>query len=191
MCTVCSIQDTPIYTLRGTCWNSRIDANYYLSADREHGVYYDGYKTSELELQRAKWKLSEKHGGTGYNLSLQSDPGDYPIGRRVWSVTDPDCGITKEVTERSVSTCEFGREFSCNSGYCIDINKRCNNVNDCDDNSDEEKCSLITIPKSYNKIKPPEPADQNLPLPLLTQVTGSCKHLKVNDMFLLFQLFCS
>ena len=178
MCTVCSIQDTPIYTLRGGCWTSTFDFNYYLSADWEHGVYFDGYKTSRLEIQEGKWKLSEKHGRTGYNLSLKSDHGDYPIGRRIWSIDDPDCGITKEDIEISVSRCEFGREFTCNSGHCIDITKRCNNINDCDDNSDEEKCSLITIPKSYNKVKPPEPADQNQPLPLLTQVTGSRRCLK-------------
>ena len=175
LCTVCSIEDsTPIFTLRGSCWAATYDINYYLANDLEHGVYYDGYKTSKLELQEGRWKVSEKHNLTGYNLSIKYDHGDYPIGRHFWRVNDPDCGITKEVAEISVSRCEFGIEFTCNSGHCIDINKRCNNINDCDDNSDEDKCSLITIPKSYNKIKPPEAADQqNQPLPLFTQVTGS------------------
>ena len=120
---------------------STFDTNYYLSADLEYDVYYDGYKGSKLKFQGGKWILSDKHNGMVYNLSLESNHGNYPIGRREWSGENPDCGITKEVAEISVSRCEFGREFTCNSGHCIDINKRCNNVNDCDDNSDEEKCS--------------------------------------------------
>ena len=34
-----------------------------------------------------------------------------------------------------------GDEFSCSSGVCIPMIQRCNNINDCEDKSDEAHCT--------------------------------------------------
>ena len=58
-----------------------------------------------------------------------------------------------------ISVCKFPDEFSCKSGSCIDIYKRCDNRKDCYDWSDEEECTLLQIPESYDKALPPELGD--------------------------------
>ena len=42
-------------------------------------------------------------------------------------------------------------EFTCSDGQCIDINKRCDQIVHCRDESDEEDCRLLVLKKGYNK----------------------------------------
>ena len=53
------------------------------------------------------------------------------------------------------SRCNFGDEFTCNSGECISLQKRCNGIDECDDGSDEHGCNLVDIPSSYDKLISP------------------------------------
>jgi hypothetical protein len=47
-------------------------------------------------------------------------------------------------------------EFGCFDGTCVDLSKRCDEVDDCDDGSDEKQCDLIVIdPDRYRKEYPP------------------------------------
>ena len=81
-----------------------------------------------------------------------------PIGRFQWHVQDDNCGMN-EYAYLTMSKCILGEEYTCDSGHCIDWEKRCDNVKDCEDNSDEKNCTLIMIPTSYRKIDPPTPKD--------------------------------
>ena len=36
-------------------------------------------------------------------------------------------------------------DFTCNNGKCLDRNDRCNNVDDCGDNSDENDCGIYDV----------------------------------------------
>ena len=71
----------------------------------------------------------------------------------------------------TVSKCNFPSQYTCNSGHCIDISKRCNENVDCADESDENLCSLIRIPSSYNKANAPKSTKQNHPLEINIQTT--------------------
>ena len=72
----------------------------------------------------------------------------YPMGRNKWFLTEPTCGIEEEVNYIALSKCHFPIQFTCDSGHCIDIKKRCNEEKDCADGSDEKSCSLVAIPVS-------------------------------------------
>ena len=66
--------------------------------------------------------------------------------------------------------CEFGNEFTCNSGHCVALHKRCDFFFDCNDRSDEEGCKLIQKPDTYRKVQPPEPRNRSEALPITTEV---------------------
>ena len=48
------------------------------------------------------------------------------------------------------------KEFSCNSGSCVSLDKRCDEMEDCSDKSDEINCTLATMHGLlYRKEYPP------------------------------------
>ena len=46
-------------------------------------------------------------------------------------------------------------KFTCNSGQCVAMEKRCDNIVDCRDESDEEECKSFVLKRSYNKFSAP------------------------------------
>ena len=58
----------------------------------------------------------------------------------MWQLNDHNCMVENQEKLLAISRCNFGTHFTCNSGYCIDLNRRCDEVNDCDDSSDETDC---------------------------------------------------
>ena len=49
-------------------------------------------------------------------------------------------------------------EFTCNSGACIPLYYHCDDVEDCDDKSDEINCDIVSIDeKRYRQEFPPPP----------------------------------
>ena len=50
----------------------------------------------------------------------------------------------------------FKDEFGCNKSECVALSKRCDEVNDCTDESDEDNCELVDIDETkYHKEYPP------------------------------------
>ena len=92
------------------------------------------------------------------------------------------------------SSCEVGREFTCNFGRCINITKRCNNVKDCNDGSDEEDCTIIDIPQSYDKLEPPRSGSFS-PLVVYLRVTIEnineidTKHMMIDTTMMLTMMW--
>ena len=69
------------------------------------------------------------------------------MGRKKWRTP---AGIEFEL---SFDVCNQS-EFNCKSGKCISISMHCNLINDCDDESDEENCTLISLHLDYNQEIP-------------------------------------
>lgn len=61
-----------------------------------------------------------------------------PVGRRNW-VYDVNSTVAMVLT-----SC-YEEQFTCDSGDCIDLHKRCDTFPDCEDRSDEDKCNLVRI----------------------------------------------
>ena len=175
LCTVCQIFGQPVFTINGLCSQNVFDFNYYLAIDEKYAIsYYEGYSVSNIEKESNSWKFVSKRGNKDINAKIVYEVGndyDFPIGRQEWNVYDPKCGIKKEQKkELSMSRCKFGTQFTCSSGNCIDLDKRCNQVKDCEDASDEEECKLIQLPETYREVQPPEPLNNSEPLDIITYI---------------------
>ena len=92
-----------------------------------------------------------------------------PIGRNKWLLTELPCGIEDEMKSMTLSACNFPAQFTCDSGHCIDINKRCDEVKECFDGSDEQSCLLIDVPSSYNPANQPTSSIESNPLTISFQ----------------------
>ena len=46
-------------------------------------------------------------------------------------------------------------EFTCNDGKCVSMERRCDQLPDCEDGSDEKGCRLFFLGESYNKVVSP------------------------------------
>ena len=54
----------------------------------------------------------------------QPHQGRTPIGRQEWNYYEKGCDIMEYETRLlTLSFCEFGEEFTCDSGYCIEMGK--------------------------------------------------------------------
>ena len=174
ICTVCNIPNTPVFTLKGICDHSEIDWNYYLGIDKSKGyiTHYDGYKRGEILMSNNSWSSF----GTAHNFTLPKNYKiPYPVGRFAWQIFEPKCGLNtdgyKTKHHLTLSLCEFPNEYTCDSGQCIDIENRCNGVDDCKDESDEKNCQFVEIPASYVKESPPKRhQESNKTFPLKTKL---------------------
>ena len=169
LCPVCSIIDTPVFTLKGSCMESDIDWNYYMVVDDKHKLtHYEGYKITELipTIDKKGWEFVPKSGAQNlYTAKLFSNHTSktYPLGREKWYIENPSCKENRMFKPMALSQCHFRTMFTCDSGYCIERSKRCDGNTDCEDNSDEKNCYSIHIPSSYQNQDPPTPmSNKNL-----------------------------
>ena len=94
-----------------------------------------------------------------HNTSALSDgqSGRFMLGKKIWRITGDNSKCHKGKpyeTTLKLSGC-FEGEFTCEDGQCIKMEKRCNQVPDCRDETDEKKCKLVILKNSYNKDIPP------------------------------------
>ena len=178
LCTVCVIMGQPVLTLKGICNLGEIDWNYYISTDDNYKInMYEGYKRTNIQYfdSSKSWNITSKsltpQSYVAEFVPSESSALKYPIGRQTWLITELPCGIDEELNSMTLSTCNFPTQFTCNSGHCIDINKRCNEQKDCLDGSDEKACSIVDIPLSYNQAKKPKSSISDAPLNVGIQAT--------------------
>nr|XP_053643778.1 gamma-aminobutyric acid receptor subunit beta-like [Cherax quadricarinatus] len=70
----------------------------------------------------------------------------------------------------------------CDNGECIDLAARCDAKSDCNDETDEDNCSLLQVPAGYRSFKPPKNVgDPSKPLqPNL--IFNFLRFLKIEDV---------
>ena len=123
LCTICAIDNTPTFNLKGTCRLSNIDWNYYFVLDKRHQIqYFDGYKNTDLLQSGAdkSWKFLDKietHRTYTTKLITGNLSKNYPIGRHSWIMIDR-CTLGHSMSYLALSVCTFGHQFTCDSGHC-------------------------------------------------------------------------
>ena len=155
-CPVCSFIKVPKLTMKGICPESVVDYYWYLDKSQLYGVYYDGYKGDKIysEDSYRTWMFKERSiNSLNYSIDFSNGP-SFPVGFQFWKVSDSLCNTDfNNKTKMVLSACTLGSEFTCYNGECIPKTKRCDNIIDCSDNSDEDNCKAIIVNDMYDKSK--------------------------------------
>ena len=87
---------------------------------------YEGQKNSRLVFINGSWIMQERidlgRDQSTVILYAGKKGKTSVVGRNIWDYEEPLCGIDNVIKqELYLSKCEFGDEFTCSSGHCIDI----------------------------------------------------------------------
>ena len=77
----------------------------------------------------------------------------FALGSRNWTISNDNWNCSRRGESYSrrlkLTGCMKG-EFTCSDGQCIKMDERCDQIMDCNDESDEENCRLIVFKNNYN-----------------------------------------
>ena len=153
-------------------WKALLHA-LLLGDDPIQGVYFQGERGTNtttklpnvgpLAFTMIQTSLEANHTIKVRQAWIESPEGTILLGKRSMMIgQDKGCLTTKTNYSLEVifSTCSDD-EFSCNDGFCIDMTKRCDNIqNFPNDMSNEAECKLLNIPQGYKKDYAPTQVDE-------------------------------
>ena len=152
LCTICALPITPVFSLKGLCRKgSSFQWQYYPSINDLNQIDgYEGFKRYQnISGSGVRW---ENVVATD-SISLSTDK--TVVGRTEWEWYEKSCTTGSSKRNLTLSSCDWGSQYTCDVGRCIPISQRCDNIRNCIDGSDEDECNLIDIPQSYDKLEPP------------------------------------
>ncbi len=119
----------------GLCKDSLLDKKYTWTKEVQGGFYvFRGYKNAYMFFSQAEsvWKIALYSTNATYAVVNTTD---YPFGLHKWTIHGDAClGGGEKERVLSFSTCCYN-EFNCDSGQCVTMERRCDGVLDCADNS--------------------------------------------------------
>ena len=166
----CSHVKRPHLRLRGLCPDSAVDSLYIPRNNIAGQIQYVSSKGSVISYddENRLWRLNK----TGFEItgSSISSKVSYILGKHDWTIENDTsiCGLGQPYTKQlKLSFCRED-QFTCNSGQCVRMEDRCDQLADCTDESDEEDCQLLLLRKGYKKNIPPIVRDPKNPKTLAT-----------------------
>ena len=81
----------------------------------------------------------------------------YALGKHNWTIAGDKypCSSGRDYEiQMKLSGCK-GDEFTCEDGQCIKMKERCDQMPQCEDESDEQNCRILVLQHGYNKEVPP------------------------------------
>ena len=154
-CPVCSV-DQPVLRIyvRGLCTKSLFNGVYMYTINRSGDILYLGEFSSSISYNSTA-QLWEWYDSKDPN-SLATSSSSYDsllIGVHTFDfsgVVDEKCKKDRLVRRLKFTTCSLG-EFTCDDGGCINIEERCDQIEQCQDKSDENNCHFILLESDYKK----------------------------------------
>ena len=154
---ICSRTKRPYLRLRGLCPDSAVDSLFIPRNNDAGQIEYVSIKGSIISYneERRLWSFSK----TGLDITGHSTTSktSYVLGKHNWTIENDnyECNLGKPYSKQlKLTFCREG-QFTCNSGQCVRMQDRCNQLADCRDESDEENCQLLVLRKGYNRKIPP------------------------------------
>ena len=163
-CLNCIVEPSTMYFLKGLCptayldsWQTlgTIDDTFRLGEDSTlENMKFLGFTISHVYFNEAYERWTIQSHVEPDNILILKPKNMWPLGRYTWIVGNksnicPQYEPNQEI-ELTFSACRQD-QFTCDSGHCVDIKNRCDHNTDCEDQSDEIGCELITFKKGYLK----------------------------------------
>ena len=174
-CLNCVVEPSTLYFLKGLCptaymdsWQTlgTIDDTFRLTDDGTfETTKFHGFTISQIFFNDAYERWTIQSLTEPDNILIMKPKNIHPLGRWTWIVGNksnicPEWEPDQEIS-LTFSACRQD-QFTCEDGQCIDVNYRCDHNTECDDQSDEIGCELITFKKGYLKgIVPKETVDNH------------------------------
>ena len=169
-CFYCNISSKATFKLRGFCKQIRTTKDVFEVDDEfvllpkelvEEKPTWIGTKfgtTIEWNSEKSFWELSDPL--MGRRFAVASVKRIFPVGLQNWVILpglfcEGRDGV--ESIEMVLSQCRPGN-YTCNDGTCIEIERKCNFIEDCYDSSDESSCYILSE-KHYGLTYHPGMAD--------------------------------
>ena len=154
----CSYPKQPLLRLRGLC--SPLLLNQFTPKqlpDNPGNMILVGKTTTMIQYNDTtiQWILTDS--ANEVNAVSRATKHSYLLGKHKWTFSNDtfECHEGKPYTTMLKLTGCAEDEFTCDDGQCIKMKRRCDQVPDCRDKSDEKGCQLIYFEDGYNKNIPP------------------------------------
>jgi len=171
-CYMCRFEDITFFKFRGLCENleDEMDQRYLIDTEvmvnsLEQGIVFTGYKRSRIMLDKTlnRWKVTSLFDEIPIiTLAFEKD---LPTGVTTWDIPDRICGDSQTERKLFLNSCNK-TEFACHDGDCVPISHRCNGENDCNDETDEQRCQTLYWEDgnkdAYSEDIPPGPLNDDI-----------------------------
>ena len=155
---VCQYPAQPIMYLRGGCPETYLDRKYIaLQESVLDDVMWVGIYNTRIEYDLYNYQWRMEISDWGVTAHSWAEHRSYILGKHNWTISnDYGCnGGNNYTTELKATGCNLFGDFTCDSGQCVSMERRCDQVSNCWDKSDERGCKLLFLEKGYNKNIPP------------------------------------
>ena len=98
-----------------------------------------------------------KHIGSNITATSRADYESHALGRHTWSISGDTCktGQKSYLADLKKLTLCWEAEFTCRDGDCVTMDRRCDQIPNCKDGSDEIGCQTVIFKDGCRKDIPP------------------------------------
>ena len=156
----CTVDFLPLIHLRGFCPDTDLEHYTYKvtqSATDPNNIIMVGYQSARIQYDSSlsQWVYSDQR----LNMTAMSkaSQNSFVLGKHKWTLSGDkfQCPGGKEYTlEMKLTGCR-NTQFTCDDGQCVKMKERCDQVPQCEDQSEEQNCKVLILQHGYNKKVPP------------------------------------